>query len=253
MDVCKTALLPAYGTWGIIRDKTVNFWEMISNHKIPEFSDIAFTGVVWGVFLYEVTRVWTWIAQVWSWVISMDSKLALKWLSKLTYMHDIGRWIGQVWRGAQNIKALASKPIASPEFTKMLSKVAQKLPKKWRLAVGAALLTIAGWAYAYMSGPESPEDIEKSRQKEWWIDKDKNITDKLKGVFYQKTSTERKQLLDELFMMYQWDTDNLPSTYYDANTQSYAILGGKEVWGLVDSSFRKTIQALGVDIDFSHK
>jgi hypothetical protein len=25
MDVCKTALLPAYGTWGIIRDKTVNF------------------------------------------------------------------------------------------------------------------------------------------------------------------------------------------------------------------------------------
>jgi hypothetical protein len=29
MDVCKTALIPAYGTFGIIRSKTVDFGKML--------------------------------------------------------------------------------------------------------------------------------------------------------------------------------------------------------------------------------
>ncbi len=57
MDVLKTAVIPAYGTWGIIRDKTVNFGKMIADGEMPEFSDMALTGVVGGVFIYEVTRV----------------------------------------------------------------------------------------------------------------------------------------------------------------------------------------------------
>ena len=43
MDVCKTALIPAYGTFGIIRDKTVDFGKMIEKHEMPAFSDIALT------------------------------------------------------------------------------------------------------------------------------------------------------------------------------------------------------------------
>lgn len=244
LDICTTYLIPVYGTFGILKEKTINISKMINGEEPLDFVELAFGGVVGWVFVYELWRVWSGLVDIfWNGNV-------VKGLWKLTYVTDIGRGMGQIVRGTKNMYALASKPIASPEFTKTLSKVAQKFPKKWRLAIGAALLTIAGWAYAYISGPESPEDIEKSLQKDGWIDTDKHITDKLKTAFYQKTPTERKQLLDELFLMYRWTVDNLPSTYYDETSQSYTIVGNKEIWGLIDSPFRKTIQALGVDIHF---
>ena len=59
---------------------------MIASGEMPEFSDIALTGVVGGVFIYEVTRVASGVADI-------TNGNYVKGVSKLTYMHDIGRGI----------------------------------------------------------------------------------------------------------------------------------------------------------------
>jgi len=142
MDVFKTALIPAYGTWWIIRDKTVNFGQMISSGEMPEFSDIALTGVVGGVFIYEVTRVASWVADI-------RNGNFVKGVSKLTYMHDIGRGIWQVSRWLHNIAALATKPSIRPEFAKWIASIAAKMPKRWRLAIGGVALAWLATGVAY--------------------------------------------------------------------------------------------------------
>lgn len=244
MDVFKTALIPAYGTFGIIRSKTVDFGKMIGEGQMPEFSDIALTGVVGWVFMYEVTRVA-------SGFIDMKNGNLMKWLSKLTYMHDIGRGLGQMARWTRNISALAKAPVANPAVTRALTDLATKVPKKGRLAIWAVALLAAGWAYAYISWPENPEDILKNLHKEGWLDIRNNPTPKMKEAFQSKNQTERKDILDELLIMHLETNKNLPKTHYEWESGRYIIISGANFTGqkLIDSLFRSTIQSLGVDID----
>ena len=246
MDVFKMALIPAYGTFGIIRAKTVDFGKMIEKHEVPEFSDMAFTGVIGWVFIYEVTRVA-------SGVMDMKHGNYMKGISKLTYMHDIGRGIWQMNRGFRNIAALATRPIATPELTKTLTKVAAKIPKKWKIGAWAALAILAvGGTYAYAAGDEEPEDILKNLHKEGLLDIKNNPTEKMRELFQEKDIANRKKILDELFIMHQNANEWLPKTHYDDKTGKYTLIieWSRNFAELIDSPFRETIQSLGVDIDF---
>lgn len=80
--------------------------------------------------------------------------------------------------------------------------MATKVPKKGRFAIGALALMAAGGAYAYVSGPEAPEDIMKNLHKEGWLDIGNNPTSKMKTAFLDKTASEKKSILDELLIMH---------------------------------------------------
>ncbi|MBX9809201.1 hypothetical protein K2X92_02335 [Candidatus Gracilibacteria bacterium] len=245
MNLLTTALLPAYGTFGIIRSKTVDFGKMIKDGQVPEYSDIALTGVVGGVFMYEVTRVA-------SGAIDIKNGNYMKGLSKLTYMHDIGRGFGQIVRGGRNVAALATKPLANPAITKTLAGLAKKVPRKGAFTIGAAALLAAGGAYASMSGSEDPEDIMKNLHKEGWLDIQNAPTTKMKEEFQTKSSSSRKEILDELLIMHLNTTKGLPKTHYDEKAGKYTLVseGTTSFGNLIDSPFRTTIQSLGVDLDF---
>lgn len=72
--------------------------------------------------MYEITRVA-------GGLVDMKNGNMMKGLSKLTYMHDIGRGLGQMARGARNIATLATRPIANPAVSKALIRLAEKVPK----------------------------------------------------------------------------------------------------------------------------
>ncbi len=83
----------------------------------------------------------------------------------------------------------------------------------------------AGGAYAYVSGPEKPEDIMKNLHKDGWLDIGNNPTAKMKEEFQIKTSEEKKSILDELLIMHLGDTKkNLPKTHLDEKLGKYTIV-----------------------------
>lgn len=243
MDVLKTAIVPAYGTWGIIRDKTVNFGKMIADGEMPEFSDMALTGVVGWVFVYEVTRIW-------SGIIDIKNGNVAKWFSKLTYIHDIGRGFGQVIRWSKNIAALATRPTLRPEFAKWIASIALKMPKKWRLAIGGIALTWLATGLAYAMWEDTPEEIQKQYQKDGYIDEKGNPTEKLRTLFYQKTKEERKEILDGLFILHEWLSGKFPKTYYEEWV--YSIVDYNKKWWLIDSPLRIMLQKWGIDINIEN-
>jgi hypothetical protein len=241
MDVFKTALIPTYWTFGIIRAKTLDFWKMIEKWEVPQFSDIAITGAIGGVFIYEVTRVFSGGKDILQWNIT-------KGLSRLTYMHDIGRWLGQVARWGKNIIALASHPTASPTLTKALIAVAEKIPKKWRLTIGAWILLAGGSAYAYIKWDEKPDEIGKRLEADGLLDSERKPTEKMKSKLDEKDEKWKKTFLDELFMLYNWGEKNGIKTHLDLASGKYSLIGWDKFPGIIDSPFRETLQKLGYDI-----
>lgn len=244
MDVFKTALIPAYGTWWIIRDKTVDFGKMIEKGELPEFSDLALTGVVGGVFVYEVTRVW-------SGLIDMKNGNLVKWASKLTYMHDIGRGIGQISRWARNVYTLATKPVLHAEFAKWIANFASKMPKKWRIAIGGVALAWLATGVTYAMWSDSPEELQKKLQKDGYIDANNNPTHQTRDKFHSKDPKEKKDILDTLLAIHLQTNKDLPRTHYDEKWGKYSIiLDTLTPWkSFSDSPFRTTLQSIGVDID----
>ena len=51
------SLIPAYGSGNFLWSKTVNMKEFISQGKIPPIQDMALTGAIGAVGVFEVMRV----------------------------------------------------------------------------------------------------------------------------------------------------------------------------------------------------
>lgn len=56
----------------------------------------------------------------------------------------------------------------------------------------------------------------KNLQKDGWIDASGRITEKLREQFYLKNTEQRKEIIDELFILALEKNDSLPKTHYDA-------------------------------------
>ncbi len=253
MDIAKTVFVPAYWSVSMLMDKSVDIKSIISEGKMPPFWDMALTGVIGWVAVFEMVRVANQVAigssMIYNWAVSRWAMTIAK--APFRGIIDITNAAGSAVRWFQNGKALFKTPIANPAVTKTLTTLATKVPKKWRLAIWAVALLAAGGAYAYVSWPESPEDIMKNLHKEGWLDIGNNPTPKMKEAFQSKNQTERKGILDELLIMHLETNKNLPKTHYESDSGKYSILSDSAFAGnnLVDSPFRMTLQHLGLDID----
>ena len=86
-----------------------------------------------------------------------------------------------------------------------------------------------------------------SLKKDGWLDEKGKITDKLRDEFLTKTPEEKKQIIDELFIVHIGRSEGLPKTHIE--DQAYTIVGDPKQYSfLIESEFRNVIQALGVDI-----
>ncbi len=253
MDVAKTVFVPAYWSVSMLMDKSVDIKSIISEGKMPPFWDMALTGVIGWVAVFETVRVANQVAigssMMYHWAVWQWAKTIA--MAPFRGITDIVNAAWSAVRWTRNISALAKAPVANPAVTRVLTDLATKVPKKGRLAIWAVALLAAGWAYAYISWPENPEDILKNLHKEGWLDIGNNPTPKMKEAFQSKNQTERKDILDELLIMHLETNKNLPKTHYEWESGKYSIITGTTFTGqkLIDSLFRSTIQNLGVDID----
>ncbi len=253
MDVAKTVFVPAYWSVSMLMDKSVDIKSIMSEGKIPPFWDIALTGVIGWVAVFETVRVANQVAigssMMYHWAVWQWAKtLAMAPFRGIT---DIVNAAWSAVRWTRNISTLAKAPIANLAVTKALTDLATKVPKKWRLAIWAVALLAVGGTYAYVSWPENPEDIMKNLHKEGWLDIGNNPTPKMKESFRSKNSEERKSILDELLIMHLETNKNLPKTHYDPESWKYSIITDATFTGqkLVDSIFRNTLQTIDIDID----
>ncbi len=257
MDIAKTVFVPVYWSVSMLLDKSIDIKSMINEGKVPSFWNMALTGVIGWVALFETVRVANQVAigssMMYNWAVSQWAITIAK--APFRGVIDITNAAGSAVRGARNISALAKAPIANPAVTKALTSFATKVPKTWRFAIWGAALVVTGGAYAYIAGPENPEDIMKNLHKEGWLDIANNPTSKMKEVFQSKSENEKKNILDELLIMHLETNKNLPKTHYDQQISKYTIITGPTFTGqnLIDSSFRNTLQVLGVDIGFPEK
>ena len=253
MDIAKTVFVPAYGSVSMLLDKSIDIKSMINEWRVPSFWDMALTGVIGWVAVFETVRVANQVAigssMMYHWAVWQWAKTIA--MAPFRGITDIVNAAWSAVRWTRNISALAKAPVANPAVTRALTDLATKVPKKGRLAIWAVALLAAGWAYAYISWPENPEDILKNLHKEGWLDIGNNPTPKMKEAFQSKNQTERKDILDELLIMHLETNKNLPKTHYEWESGKYSIITGTTFTGqkLIDSLFRSTIQSLGVDID----
>lgn len=253
LDVAKTVFVPVYWSVSMLLDKSIDIKSMINEGKVPSFWDMALTGVIGWVAVFETVRVANQVAigssMMYHWAVWQWAKTIA--MAPFRGITDIVNAAWSAVRWTRNIAALAKTPIANPAVTKALTNLATKVPKTWRLAIWAVALLAAGGTYAYVSWPEKPEDIMKNLHKEGLLDIGNNPTPKMKEAFQSKNQTERKDILDELLIMHLETNKNLPKTHYEWESGKYSIITGTTFTGqkLIDSLFRSTIQSLGVDID----
>jgi hypothetical protein len=248
LDVLAYAVFPLYGTWSFLWSQRFNLRDFVSEGKIPPVTDLAVTSVLWGVALIEAKRVWWAMYDIGKWAYTLDWKRLTNGLRRVTYIDDLARSATTMVRGGRNIVALATKPSIRPELVKWIVNIAAKMPKRWRLAIGWVALAWLATGVAYAMWEDSPEEIQEQYRRDGYIDENGNPTEKLKSLFYQKTTEERKEILDALFILHEWSSGNIPKTHYEEWIYSLVEYAKKST--VIDSSFRKSLQSLGIDIQF---
>ncbi len=255
MESLKTVLVPMVWGWQLIKNVGVNF-EDLKNGKLPTLSDAGIAALGMTIITFEGIRIAGGLNEA---AVKVFRHGDIKWaawtVAKTAFMHpiDIAKSLGYASRWAMH--AARATPAMYSQTAKLLMQVAEKIPKKGKLAILAWWLVATATTWATILDNKDHLELEFDLKKQGYIDAKGNLTQKFYVEFLNKSTLAKREILCNLFWALVDTSEKRPKIHFDESNKEFAIVTSKSQekswWQNVldtDTLFRDQLMCMGIDV-----